>query len=177
MDTKEGLAVNKYGQVMLSSNDLRELLLQGKSINHLYSVIDDEIELFQKYQADLLPDIITFSVMPEENMAIEEFHRKCANEWTFPDKYKHIDVLDWLLKKCRTQKEIERVRDEYALYEERDLIIILRLFIFLVDYLRENKFVWGVGRGSSVSSYILFLIGVHKVDSIKYNLDIREYLR
>jgi DNA polymerase III alpha subunit len=82
-----------------------------------------------------------------------------------------------LLDKCKTQQEIDRVNDEYTLYEERDLIMLLRLFIFLVDYMRKNKFVWGVGRGSSVSSYILYLIGVHRVDSLKYGFDIRDYLK
>jgi DNA polymerase III alpha subunit len=95
----------------------------------------------------------------------------------FPDIYQQIDVLKWLLDKCKTQQEIDRVRVEYALYEERELIMLLRLFIYIISYLREKKFVWGVGRGSSVSSYILYLIGVHRVDSIKYGLEIKDYLK
>jgi DNA polymerase III alpha subunit len=43
--------------------------------------------------------------------------------------------------------------------------------------MRSNNIVWGVGRGSSVASYVLYLLGVHKVDSIKYGLDIREFLK
>ena len=43
--------------------------------------------------------------------------------------------------------------------------------------LKTNSIVWGVGRGSSVASYVLFLLGVHKIDSVKYNLDWREFLR
>jgi len=43
--------------------------------------------------------------------------------------------------------------------------------------MRKNNLVWGVGRGSSVSSYLLYLIGVHKVDSYKYRLDIKEFLK
>jgi DNA polymerase III alpha subunit len=43
--------------------------------------------------------------------------------------------------------------------------------------MRENDIVWGVGRGSSVASYTLYLIGVHKIDSIKYELDINEFLK
>ena len=113
----------------------------------------------------------------EEIMSFDEFHERCANEWVFPDKYKQIDVKTWLLEKCNTQQEIDRVEEEYRLYLDRDLIMLLRLFIFIVDYMRENKFIRGVGRGSSVSSYILYLIGIHRVDSIKYGLDIKEYLR
>jgi DNA polymerase III alpha subunit len=48
---------------------------------------------------------------------------------------------------------------------------------YLVDAMRENKIVWGVGRGSSVASYVLYLIGVHRIDSIKYDLDIKEFLK
>lgn len=166
-----------YGQAILDSDELRELLLQGKNISHLNVTFDDEIKLFQKYQSALISDTITFLDAPEEKLTFDEFHQKCADEWIFPKIYQQIDVLEWLYAKCKTEEEIERVNQEYVLYEERDLIMLLRLFIFLVDYMRENKFVWGVGRGSSVSSYILYLIGVHRVDSLKYGFDIRDYLK
>jgi DNA polymerase III alpha subunit len=174
---KSGVKVNMYGQAILSSDNLRDLLLQGKNISHLNVIFDEEIELFQKYQSELLPDTITFLDAPEELLTFDEFHQKCADEWVFPDIYQQIDVLKWLLDKCKTQQEIDRVRVEYALYEERELIMLLRLFIYIISYLREKKFVWGVGRGSSVSSYILYLIGVHRVDSIKYGLEIKDYLK
>ena len=47
----------------------------------------------------------------------------------------------------------------------------------LVDVSKENNIVLGVGRGSSVASYILYLLGIHKVDSLAYNLDIKEFLK
>jgi len=49
--------------------------------------------------------------------------------------------------------------------------------IYFVDTLRKHNILWGVGRGSSVSSYILYLIGIHRIDSIKYNLNIGEFLK
>ena len=174
---KGGVKVNMYGQAILSSDNLRELLLQGKNIGHLNVTHDEEIELFQKYQAELLQETIVFLDAPEEILTFDEFHQKCAEEWIFQEIYQQIDVKKWLLDKCKTNQEIERVNEEYVLYEERDLIMLLRLFIFLVDYMRKNNFIWGVGRGSSVSSYILFLIGVHRVDSLKYGFDIRDYLK
>jgi len=177
MEAQESLTVNKYGQAILSSDKLRELLLQGKNISHLNVIFDEDIELFQKYQAELLSETITFLDAPEEKLTFDEFHQKCADEWIFPIIYQQIDVKAWLLDKCKTQQEIDRVNEEYTLYEERDLIMLLRLFIFLVDYMRKNKFVWGVGRGSSVSSYVLYLIGVHRVNSLKYGLDIKDYLK
>jgi DNA polymerase III alpha subunit len=166
-----------YGQAILSSDNLRELLLQGKNISHLNVLHDEEIALFEQFQSALLPEVITFLDAPEEKLTFDEFHEKCADEWIFPLVYQQIDVQAWLLNKCKTQQQKDRVNEEYALYEARDLVMLLRLFIFLIDYMRKNKFVWGVGRGSSVSSYILYLIGVHRVDSLKYNLLISDYLK
>ena len=152
-------------------------MLQGKNISHLNVISSEEIELFEKYQSELLQETITFLNAPEENLTFDEFHQKCAEEWIFPVIYQQIDVKRWLLDKCSSQAQIDRVNQEYALYEERDLIMLLRLFIFLVDYMRKNGFIWGVGRGSSVASYILYLIGVHRVDSLKYGFDIKDYLK
>ena len=64
-----------------------------------------------------------------------------------------------------------------TMFEERKMMNVLRFLIYLVDSMRKNKIVWGVGRGSSVASYVLFLIGIHKVNSLKYNLDIKEFLK
>ena len=175
--TESRVKINKYGQAILSSDNLRNLLLQGKSISHLNVNKDDEIELFQKHQSELLSETITFLNAPEELLSFDEFHEQCAEEWVFPAIYQQINVKTWLLDKCKTQQEVERVNEEYKLFEERDLIMLLRLFIFLVSYMRENKLIWGVGRGSAVSSFCLYLIGIHRVDSLKYNLNIKDFLK
>jgi DNA polymerase III alpha subunit len=171
------MKTNIYGQAILSSNDLKELILQGKNIGHLNIVRDEETDLYELYQDTLLRNKITFLDAPTEVLSFDEFHEEKSNEWVFPEKYQNIDVHQWLLNKCNTSEQINRVNEEYVMYEERNLVMLLRLFIFLIDYMRENKFIWGVGRGSSVSSYILYLIGVHRVDSIKYKFDIKDYLK
>ena len=175
--TESRVKINKYGQAILSSDNLRNLILQGKSISHLNVNQDDEIKLFQQYQSELLSETITFLDAPEELLDFDEFHEKCAKEWVFPAIYQQIDVKTWLLDKCNTQHEADRVDEEYKLFEERNLIMLLRLFIFLVNYMRENKLIWGIGRGSAVSSFCLYLIGIHRVDSLKYNLNIKDFLK
>ena len=50
-------------------------------------------------------------------------------------------------------------------------------YMISVDFMRSNNIVWGVGRGSSVASYVLYLIGVHRVNSIQYDPGLREFLR
>lgn len=167
-----------YGQAILSSESLKDILLQGRNISHLNVIRDDDIELYEKYQHELLSDITTtFLDAPPEELDFDTFHKQRADEWIFPIEFQQIDVLTWCLDKCKTPKEVERVKEEFVLFQDRDLIMLLRLFIFFISYMRKKEFVWGVGRGSSVSSYILYLIGVHRVDSIKYGLDIKDYLK
>jgi DNA polymerase III alpha subunit len=172
-----GMKTNKYGQVILSSDNLRELLLHGKNISHTNVEFDEDIELFKKYQDQLLQTDIIFEPPPEESLSFEEFQLERSDDWIFPTEFQHVDVLDFLLKKCKNDLEKERVNREFIMYEKRGLIMLLRLFIFLVNHMRSNKYVWGVGRGSSVCSYILYLIGIHRVDSLKYGLEIEDYLK
>jgi DNA polymerase III alpha subunit len=110
-----------------------------------------------------------------------------SQEFNIPQYYKDIDVEEYvrLLVSQQSSAEIHglpvnpaaRVEEELALYKARNLYPILQLMIYIVDMMRKNNLVWGVGRGSSVASYVLYLIGIHKIDSIKYNLDIEEFLK
>jgi DNA polymerase III alpha subunit len=43
--------------------------------------------------------------------------------------------------------------------------------------MQDNRIIWGVGRGSSVASYVLYKLGVHRIDSMYYDLDPQEFLR
>jgi DNA polymerase III alpha subunit len=176
METSQSLT-NKYGQVILDSNKLRELLLRGKNISHTVVSIDDELELYNKFQSSLLPHLTVFNEPPDEDFDFDKFQANSAAEWLIPEEYQNIDVRKWLLDKCSSQEEIDRVNTEFILFEERELIMLLRFFIYLVSYMRENKFLWGVGRGSSVASFILYLIGIHRVHSIRFGLEIRDYLK
>ena len=63
------------------------------------------------------------------------------------------------------------------LYQERDMFVLLQYLKYLVDTMREHNIVWGVGRGSSVSSFVLFLIGIHKINSLYYDLSINEFIK
>ena len=105
------------------------------------------------------------------------FDGVCQSEWFMPEEYKAIDVQNWVLNKCTTDKEIARASQELIEFKKRDMNNLLRYMIYLVDFMRENNIVWGVGRGSSVASYVLYLIGVHKINSIQFDLDWREFLR
>jgi len=63
------------------------------------------------------------------------------------------------------------------MFQERDMFMILRYLKYLVDTMRKHNIVWGVGRGSSVASYVLYLLGVHRINSLHYDLSIDEFLK
>ena len=94
-----------------------------------------------------------------------------------PEEYKSLDIAQYLLDLCTTEAELQRVGQELILYQERDLFNLLRYLKYFVDTMRKNSVIWGIGRGSSVASYALYLLGVHRINSIYYDLDIEEFLK
>ena len=98
------------------------------------------------------------------------------NKWFMPLEYQDMDITAYLVERCPPQN-YERLAQELALFEQNNMMSVLKFMKYLVDTLRENKVVWGVGRGSSVASYVLFLLGVHKIDSVKYDLPIEEFFK
>jgi DNA polymerase III alpha subunit len=94
-----------------------------------------------------------------------------------PDSYKKMDIKKYVLDLCKTQQEVDRVNIELEEYENRNLLMLLKQMKYIVDTLRKQGIVWGVGRGSSVASYVLHLLGVHKINSIKYDIPLNEFFK
>lgn len=107
----------------------------------------------------------------------EEYHRANQQNWHMPSEYRDFDIAKWCLDQCENQEQLQRTGKELLMFQERELMDLLKFLKYFVETLRENNVVWGVGRGSSVSSYVLYLIGVHKIDSIYYDLDVEDFLR
>ena len=99
-----------------------------------------------------------------------------CTEWFIPEEYQCLDIEAFLVDQCPEQN-YDRLLQELDLYRSHNLIPVLRAMKYIVDTLRANNVVWGVGRGSSVASYVLFIIGVHKIDSVKYKLPINEFFK
>ena len=106
-----------------------------------------------------------------------------SKEFNIPQHYKELDVEEYIRKLIPNggglgnNPATARVEMELTEYKARNLFPVLQMLIYIIDTMRKNNIVWGVGRGSSVASYILYLLGVHKVDSVKYNLHIEEFLK
>ena len=99
-----------------------------------------------------------------------------CTEWFIPKEYQCMDIEAFLVDHCPEQN-YDRLLQEMELYRSHNLIPVLRAMKYVVDTLRSNGIVWGVGRGSSVASYVLFIIGIHNIDSVKYKLPINEFFK
>lgn len=99
-----------------------------------------------------------------------------SKNWFIPNDY-CPNLVAMLYDLCETDEQKHRVDQELELFVKNGMYDILHVMKYIVDTLRDNNVIWGVGRGSSVASYVLYLIGVHKVDSIKYNLPIEEFFK
>jgi DNA polymerase III alpha subunit len=97
-------------------------------------------------------------------------------DWFIPKEYKTFDIEEFLHDQCPI-KNRDRLNKELELFRQHDMIPMLRTMKYIVDALRANNVIWGVGRGSSVASYVLHIIGVHKIDPIKYSIPIEEFFK
>ena len=166
---------NDHGDVIFSEEDVIDLLYTDPDfdISKLYF---NDIEKYSKSLKELGVDLPIINTAPKRSRP-EKFDKENCDNWHMPEKYYQINVLQWLLDKCHNDEEKMRVQMEYDLFEKKNFIRVLQFLIYFVDNLRANNIVWGVGRGSSVASFCLFLIGVHKINPMLYNLDVTEFLR
>ena len=167
---------DKYGRNYTESNELCNLLYRNPSLDLGLFLVEDPQE-FNKSRAELHADLPQLKGYVTLSDSVECFDERFQAKWRMPDEYKELDIAAYVLGLCTADYELQRVGEELLLYQERNLFDLLRYLKYLVDTLRKHNIVWGVGRGSSVASYVLFLIGVHKINSIYYDLNINEFLK
>ena len=171
---------DKYGQLLIASDEL---------VDELYRNPDLKIENFQLLDPEAYnlavnnlhldyPQIRKYLPLDyKEEVTQELFDHVQQQTWHMPEEYKTLDIAQHILDLCMTDVELQRVGQELLLYQERDLFNLLRYLKYFVDTMRKNNVVWGLGRGSSTASYVLYLLGVHKIDSLYYDLPIEEFLK
>ena len=165
---------DQYGQTYTTSNELCDLLYKNPKLDISLFQVEDSIE-YNRSVAELHAELDLLDSYHNISQTVEEFDRVLQKNWRMPQEYRELDIAEYVLGLCQQEHELQRVGQELLLYQERNLFDLLRYLKYLIDTLRKNNVVWGVGRGSSVASYVLFLLGVHKIDSLYYELNIDEF--
>ena len=163
-----------FGRQLLSEDDLCDVYLTDPSKKIKNVFVEKHINFDKELEIENLPDVIEYKNL---NISIADFDHMNQTTWFMPKEYQELDIAKYLLDLCDEDYELQRVGDELIKFQERGLFPLLRYCKYLVDTLRKQNIVWGVGRGSSVSSYVLYLLGVHRINSLHYGLSIDEFLK
>lgn len=169
------MKTDKFGQQIYTEQDLVDILMEGKNLSSMPHLVDSPIDLKPiRWLVDNPPNISSYI---DPQITVEEFDQLNQSNWLMPEKYKQLDVVAYVLDMCNDQAELQRAGEELLLFAEKDMLELLRYLVYLVDTMQQNDVVWGVGRGSSVASFVLYKIGIHRINSLYYDLDIKEFLR
>jgi len=168
------MLTDKFGQQIYTEQDLCDLYLTNPDIELKNVLVAEQIKFDVGLDLQKIPHLIQYE---PSSQTVKEFDEELRNKWFIPDEYRDFDIAKFVLDQCADEAELQRAGEELLLYQERDMFMLLRYLKYLVDTMRKHNIVWGVGRGSSVSSFVLYLIGIHKINSLYYDLSIYEFLK
>jgi DNA polymerase III alpha subunit len=165
---------DKYSRPIFDEQDIFNLIYEDH-FDKLSNLIVEDTKSIHDLNKQLDQKLVKESDT-DYSKNIKDFDNENQNDWSMPKEYQQLDIEDFLVHLC-PKENYQRLMEELQEFRARNMIDLLRWLKYFVDICRKNNIIWGVGRGSSVSSYVLFLIGVHKIDSVKYKLDWQEFLR
>ena len=169
---------NQYSEIILDETDLCDLLMQGQDITQMKCIVDSSVDIELAIQLLEDPGQLALWTFPyDSDISVPDWDSVQQRNWHMPAEYQQLDIAEHVVAMCDTAEKLQRVGHELILYQERNLFDLLRYLKYLVDVMKTNRMIWGVGRGSSVASYVLYLLGVHRVNSLFYELDPEEFLR
>jgi DNA polymerase III alpha subunit len=171
---------DKYGQAYTTEDELSDMLYRNPELDLSRFHVEVPVvynESVQKAYAEFAQVQLYLPLDYREEVPVELFDWGQQQNWYMPEEYKTMEIAQWVLDQCTTEPELQRVGEELLLYQERELFGLLRYLKYFVDTMRANNVVWGLGRGSSTASYVLYLIGVHRINSLYYDLPIEEFLK
>lgn len=172
------MKTTKYGEMVFDESDLCDLVMQGHNITQMKITVDRAVDLERMANIVEDPDLLIEWTFPyDSDVAVPDYDALQQRHWFMPNEYQELDIAEHVLNLCVSDAELQRCGHELMLYQERGLFDLLRYLKYLVDVMTQNRMVWGVGRGSSVASFVLYKMGVHRVDSLYYDLDPGEFLR
>jgi DNA polymerase III alpha subunit len=172
------MRTDKFGQLIFGEQDVINLYLQGHDMAVLDRLlVDSTVDLeTAAHILDNVPSFVRYDELAQQQ-TVEQWDHRCQANWYMPQEYKDLDIAEYVLGLCETDAELQRCGQELMLFQERNLFDLLRYLKYLVDVMTENQLIWGVGRGSSVASFVLYKLKVHRINSLHYELDPAEFLR
>ncbi|CAB4130225.1 Bacterial DNA polymerase III, alpha subunit [uncultured Caudovirales phage] len=171
--------VDQFGTQYVSSDQLFDILHQNPDTPLGFYQVSDP-EQYNSAITELwsdLPKLSKYTAPQTDFISVDEFDRVNQQRWFMPEQYKQMDIAKYVLDQCKQPEELQRAGMELLLYQERDLFDLLRYLKYFVDTAQKHNLVIGVGRGSSIASFVLYLLKVHRINSLYYQIPIEEFLK
>lgn len=155
------------GLAQLSDQGIIELAYQDKINGSLFEWQDKT----SQQQFDQVCKYLDCWPVAQSNGLVEN------RDWFTPIEYQTIDLRNYVLARCKNQQQKDRATFELDKIEQLGVQHIFLHLIYLVNLWRSKNRVWGIGRGSSVSCFVLYAIGLNKINPLDYDLDYREFFK
>lgn len=105
--------------------------------------------------------------------------------YSLPKRYAELDftryIEDEIIPRVPADElyadRMSRLVAEITFIEKHDMVNLIRTLVYVRDTLNEKRVVWGIGRGSSCASYLLYLMEIHYVDPVAYDIPMDEFFR
>lgn len=160
------------GDISLTEDQLCERMLSGMSVERCF--VEEVTSNIKKY-----------NLIADQPLDVKYCMNELHPSWDIPQEYLNVNILDYCLDKLNRangsveykNQAVSRIKYECQLIENMNMCNLFRSMLYLIDHFTQHNVVWGVGRGSSCASYVLYLFGLHCVDCIKYNIDAKEFFR
>jgi DNA polymerase III alpha subunit len=168
--------ITDTGTMVAKHSLLMSLALEGERFDHLPYVPHPDIDHFHRKNGSIKKSKRWINDGVPSEPDLNTF------EWKTPPPYAGMDIPDAtrsLLHEKGLVSDQYRGRLEAELIhaEQMDMIDFIRCLMWITDTLRINGIPWGLGRGSSCASLIMFLLGVNKVDPVRYDIPMEEFYK
>ncbi len=172
----EDRIITDTGSMVAKYDLLLRLALSGEPFAHLPFEAHPDIDLYHHFKGTKKTALQWREDEIIQGPAAETY------AWITPEPYASLNIqelcegsledldLNTIIYQDRLDEELQRVR-------QREMEDFLRCLIWITDTLREKHTLWGLGRGSSCASLVLYLLGVNKVDPVKYDIPMEEFYK
>lgn len=156
------------GVCWLTEQGVIELAYQGKLQDSLFEWQDAQVKAQYVHMCEA-----------QDNwpFLIQDVHKVHDRTWFTPPEYQQLDLHSYVMARCQNPEQIARAEYELKLIDHLGVQPIFCHLIYLVDTWRSRNLVWGIGRGSSVSCFILYVIGLNRINPLDYDLDPEEFFK
>ncbi len=155
-------------------------------VSYIFRLSSQTHGIERLYVTFITPEIEAYNAVSEHPLTVKTHcDFKFPPEWKLPGRYKYdlnlsdylVGLVDRIEKDDLYEKRVKRLSLEIEMFKQLKLEDVLRTLIYVIDVMSEKNVIWGVGRGSSCSSYLLYLLGLHEVDSVLYDIEITDFLK